>query len=93
MLATILKSPRAVGTTLAIIESFARLRELSRNLSALTMEENDKKQKSLMERSSEILNDLLVDDAEGEVTETESSIELNLYALKMKRTVKKTKKS
>lgn len=93
MLATILKSPRAVGTTLAIIESFARLRELSRNLSALTMEENDKRQKSLMERSSEILNDLLVDDAEGEVTETESSIELNLYALKMKRTVKKTKKS
>ena len=93
MLATILKSPRAVNTTIAIIESFARLRELSRNLSALTMEENDKKQKSLMERSSEILNDLLVDDAEGEVTETESSIELNLYALKMKRTVKKTKKS
>lgn len=93
MLATILKSPRAVGTTLAIIESFARLRELSRNLSALTMEENDKKQKSLMERSGELLNALLSDNEEGEVTETESSIELNLYALKMKRTVKKTKKS
>ena len=29
---------------------------------------------------------------EGDITETESSIELNLYALKMKRTVKRTKK-
>lgn len=93
MLATILKSPRAVATTLAIIESFARLRELSRNLTALTGEDDEKKQKSLMKRSGEILSDLLAADDESEVTETESSIELNLYALKMKRTVKKTKKS
>lgn len=93
MLATILKSPRAVATTLAIIESFARLRELSRNLTALTGEDDEKKQKSLMKRSGEILSNLLAADDESEVTETESSIELNLYALKMKRTVKKTKKS
>lgn len=93
MLATILKSPRAVATTLAIIESFARLRELSRNLTALTGEDDEKKQKGLMKRSGEILSDLLAADDESEVTETESSIELNLYALKMKRTVKKTKKS
>lgn len=94
MLATILKSPRAVSTTIAIIESFARLRELSRNLSALTGEGDEKKQKGLMQRSGEILNDLLSSmEDEGEVTETESSIELNLYALKMKRTVKKMKKS
>lgn len=93
MLATILKSPRAVATTLAIIESFARLRELSRNLTALTGEDDEKRQKSLMKRSGEILSDLLAADDESEVTETESSIELNLYALKMKRTVKKTKKS
>ena len=37
-----------------------------------------------------LLNELLTD--EGDITETESSIELNLYALKMKRTVKRTKK-
>lgn len=94
MLATILKSPRAVDTTIAIIESFARLRELSRNLSVMLNEEDGQKQKSLMKRSGELLNALLSDDDdENEVTETESSIELNLYALKMKRTVKKTKKS
>ena len=93
MLATILKSPRAVNTTIAIIESFARLRELSRNLSVIIDEEDEQKQKRLIKRSGELLNALLSNDDEGEVTETESSIELNLYALKMKRTVKKTKKS
>lgn len=38
MLATILKSPRAVATTLAIIESFAHLRELTRNMALLSAE-------------------------------------------------------
>ena len=92
MLATILKSPRAVATTLAIIESFAHLRELARNIDLLSSEPDEEKQKSLMQRSGELLNDLLTADEGGDVTETESSIELNLYALKMKRTVKKTKK-
>lgn len=90
MLATILKSSKAVATTFAIIESFTKLRELARNVNILSVERNEEKQKSLMKRSGELLNDLLYD--EGEVTETESSIELNLYALKVKRTVKKTKK-
>ncbi len=92
MLATILKSPRAVATTLAIIESFAHLRELTRNMALLSIEPDEDKQKGLMRRSSELLNDLLAADEEGDITETESSIELNLYALKMKRTVKKMKK-
>lgn len=56
----------------------------------MSTERDEEKQKSLMQRSGELLNDLLAD--EGEITETESSIELNLYALKVKRTVKKTKK-
>jgi len=92
MLATILKSPRAVATTLAIIESFAHLRELTRNIALLSAEPDEDKQKGLMRRSGELLNDLLAVDEEGDITETESSIELNLYALKMKRTVKKMKK-
>lgn len=92
MLATILKSPRAVATTLAIIESFAHLRELTRNMALLSAEPDEDKQKGLMRRSGELLNDLLAVDEEGDITETESSIELNLYALKMKRTVKKMKK-
>ncbi|MGA7878108.1 MAG: ORF6N domain-containing protein, partial [Desulfoferrobacter sp.] len=36
MLATILKSPQAVQATLAIIETFAKIRELSRNIKTLS---------------------------------------------------------
>lgn len=90
MLGTILRSPKAVATTFAIIESFFKLRELVRNVNVMSTERDEEKQKNLMQRSGELLNELLAD--EGEITETESSIELNLYALKVKRTVKKTKK-
>ncbi|MCL2727996.1 MAG: ORF6N domain-containing protein, partial [Bacteroidales bacterium] len=36
MLATILKSPRATQTTIAIVEAFAKIRELSRTIAALS---------------------------------------------------------
>ncbi len=36
MMATILKSSQAVQTTLAIIETFAKIRELSRNIKELS---------------------------------------------------------
>ena len=90
MLATILRSPRATATTFAIIESFFKLRTLVRNVNIMATEYDEEKRKSLVQRSGELLNELLTD--EGDITETESSIELNLYALKMKRTVKRTKK-
>lgn len=88
MLATILKSPRATSTTMAIIDSFTKLREFSRCVASMSQEPDTDKQKSLLERSSELLGDLL--DTDGEVTESESTIELNLAVLKIKRTVKKT---
>lgn len=53
---------------------------------------NEDKQAGLMKRSSELLNELLSSGEECTVSETESTIELNLYALKMKHTVKKTRK-
>ena len=90
MLATILRSPRATATTFAIIESFFKLRTLVRNVNIMATEYDEEKRKSLVQRSGELLNELLTD--EGDITETESSIELNLYALKMKRTVKRNKK-
>lgn len=88
MLATILKSPRATDTTIAIIDAFIKLREFSRCVASMSQEPDNNKQKSLLERSSELLGDLL--DTDGEVTESESTIELNLAVLKIKRTVKKT---
>lgn len=90
MLATILKSPRATATTIAIIRAFKKLRELVRNIDAIHNEPDNAKQKSLIQRTGELLSDLLVDDTE--TTETESTIELNLMAVKFKHTVKRTKK-
>ena len=90
MLATILKSPRATATTIAIIRAFKKLRELVRNIDAIHNEPDNAKQKGLIQRTGELLSDLLVD--ETETTETESTIELNLMAVKFKHTVKRTKK-
>ena len=90
MLATILKSKQATSTTLAIIDSFVKLREISRNIAALHQEQDKEKQKSLVQRTGEMMNDLLLDD--GETTETESTVEINLVALKFKHTVKRVKK-
>lgn len=91
ILATILKSKRATQTTIAIIDSFAKLRELTRNIEAIHNESDNAKQKGLIQRTGELLSDLLVDDTD--TTETESTIELNLMAVKFKHTVKRTKKN
>lgn len=90
MLATILKSPKAIETTFAIIETFAKLREFSHIISSVIQSDDPQTQKSLLERSSELINDLL--DSDGDILESESTIELNLAILKMKRTVKKKTK-
>lgn len=47
MLATILKSTKATQTTLAIIETFAKIRQLSRNIKELSTITEDKKGKAL----------------------------------------------
>jgi hypothetical protein len=57
-------------------------------MGAITQEPDTNKQKSLLERGSELLSDLI--DTDGDITESESTIELNLAVLKIKRTVKKT---
>ena len=46
MLATILKSHRAVRATLAIIETFTKIRELSRTIKALSDFKDEKTQKA-----------------------------------------------
>ena len=42
MLATILKSPKAVETTIAIVEAYAKLKELSRVIVEIPQQEDDK---------------------------------------------------
>lgn len=89
MLATILKGERATQTTIAIIEAFAKLRELSRTIGEMSANPDKFRQKSLMEKSGEIMADLFGDDMKTDETETE--IELNFAVLKLKHTIKRKK--
>lgn len=90
MLATILKGPRAIETTLSIIETFAKIRELSRNIKTLSAEKDKTRQEGLMQKSGEIIAEILDDDLL--TTDTETSIEINFAVLKFKHLVKKKKK-
>ena len=92
MLATILKSPQAVETTLAIIDTFAKVRELGRVIHQVqALPENSPKQKTLMEHTGELIADLIIPDDDLEVTSSETTYEMNLAIFKIKRTVKKGK--
>ena len=85
MLATILKSPKATEATISIIETFTKIRELTRTIKKLpTIEDNNQKE-SLMQKSGEIIAELLDDDLES--SESETTIEL----LKFKHTIKRKK--
>lgn len=90
MLATILKSPVATETTITIIETFAKVRELSRTISQLSEQSDKAQQKSMMQKSGELISDILSDDFQTIGTET--TIEFNLSVLKVKHTVKKKPK-
>jgi len=90
MLATILKSTKATETTIAIIETFAKVRELSRTISQLSEQSDKAEQKSMMQKSGELISDILSDDFQTIGTET--TIEFNLSVLKVKHTVKKRPK-
>lgn len=90
MLATILKSERATAVTFAIIESFAKVRGLKRELVELHKETDKEKQSSLMKHFGEALTDIVMPDLA--VSETESTLELNFIIGKIKHTVKRIKK-
>jgi hypothetical protein len=90
MLATILKSKQATEATFAIIETFSKIRQLSRNIQELSIIQDKADQKALMQRSGEMITELLDDDLQ--TTDTETSIELNFAVLKFKHTIKKKNK-
>ena len=85
MLATILKSPVATQTTIGIIETFAKVKELSRTMSALQEPNDPHLQERLAEKGSRIISDLLGD--AFETTQSETTIECNLVVLKVKHTI------
>ncbi|MBO4503385.1 MAG: ORF6N domain-containing protein [Bacteroidales bacterium] len=88
MLATILKSPKAVETTIAIVEAYAKLRELSRVMTEIPQQkDNSVEQKTLLHRGGQLVEDLMTDVLP--VQSSETSIELNLAMLKLKHSVKR----
>lgn len=99
MLATIIKSQVATQTTLKIIETFSKIKELSRNINSIMKTEDKKLQQEFANKSNKILeelieieDDILVDDEDGEVVETTTKFEFNLGFAKVSRSIKKVKK-
>ena len=90
MLATILKSSKAVDTTIAIVEVYAKLRELSRVMVELPQqEEGTVIQKELLHRGGQLIEDLVTDVLPKQNTET--SFELNLAMFKFRHSVRRGK--
>lgn len=89
MLATILKGDRATQTTIAIIDTFTSVKNLTRNLKEISLIKDEKSKKNLMQKSGEIISEIFEDDLL--INETETSIELNFAIIKFKHTVKKKK--
>ena len=88
MLATILKSPKAVETTIAIVEAYAKLRELAHVIAEVSQHKDDKSaQQSLMQRGGQLAAELLADNLP--IQSSETSVELNLAMFKLKHTVKR----
>lgn len=89
MLATILKSPRAVEVTIAIIDTFTQVREMVRKIEELQNTDNPEEQKTLLQKSGEMMADVIGTNLNTTATETE--VELNFALIKIKHKVKRSK--
>ena len=91
MMATILKSKQAEITTLAIIDTFASVKELARTIRTLNNTESREEQKGLLKKSGELIGEIIGNDMA--TAETETELELNFAILKVKHKFKRKKKS
>ena len=84
MLATILNGDKAVMTTISIIETFSKIKELSRNINSIMKTDDGAVQKELAKKSNILLEDIIevesdvLDDKDGEIIETTTKFEFNL---------------
>ncbi len=91
MLATVLKGDQAINTTLTIVDTFAQLHELKRTIAEMTKSPDEYQQKTLMQKSGDLVDNLFGDSFATNETETE--IELNFAVLKLKHTIKRKKQN
>lgn len=90
MLATILKTPRAIEATIAIIETFTMTRQLSRTMETLqAVEDGGEQQKGLLQKTGEILADIV--GANLSTSNTETEIEFNFAIVKIKHKITRDK--
>lgn len=90
MLATILKSPIAVKATIAIIDTFARVREMTRTMEKLQeVTDGGTQQQKLLQKTGEILADVVGENLSTSTTETE--IELNFAVVKIRHKIIRNK--
>ena len=83
MLATILKGERAVRTTLAIIDTYAQVREMARTMEALqSVKDGGDEQQTLLQRIGEKLAEIVSRNLKTDASETE--IELNFAVVKIR---------
>lgn len=90
MLATILKSPQAVATTIAIIDAFAQLKELTNAIYQLSTVHTEAEQIIVLERGIDVIANLL--DNELVVSQQETEIKIKLPFFELTRKITKVKK-
>ena len=91
MLATVLKSPCAIAATHAIIEAYAQLRSMVRDVEALqSLKDGSPEQAQQLARAGHKLAELIGENLSTESTKT--TIELNLAVLKITHEVTRSKK-
>jgi len=96
MVSTILKSKKAIEATFTIIETFANIKKLSRNLNSIDENQTKDEQQQLIEESNILLEKVIDIEPireikDDNITEIETKIELNLGFAKVSRIIK-TKK-
>jgi phage regulator Rha-like protein len=91
MLATILKSDKAINTTIAIIDTFTQLKEITQAIYEMADAKSDKRKMEIFERSTEVITDLL--DNSLIVSQQETSFKLKLPFFEVTRTITKVNNS
>lgn len=74
---------------MCIIDTFVKIRELSRTIAKFPQTDDKNEQKGLMQKGGELISDLFGADLNSEESETE--LELNLALLKLKHKVVRKK--
>lgn len=90
MLATILKSPMAINTTIAIIEAFSQLKDLTNAIYSLSKTNSEAEQITILEENIDIIANLL--DNELVVSQKETEIKIKLPFFELTRKITKVKK-